>query len=137
HRQRSGRSLRRIAGLAAFLLALVVTERARAGVAEENKAVVGFVAVLPLDVHAVAGGKVDFDGRGIGGGDGFSIARGQSAFGTWQNCRAAPVPTCEVGNPGCSGGLPRAAWRIRANSGKIKVCPSSSKLIWSGHGTSL
>ena len=42
------------------LLALFVAQRARAGIAQEGKAVDAAMPVLPLDLHAGAGGDVDF-----------------------------------------------------------------------------
>src|SRR5512146_72143 len=68
-RQGTGNRLRRVAWLAAFFRALVVTESAGAGVSQKDKGVAGAVAVFPLELHAVAGGLVNFDGLGVGGHD--------------------------------------------------------------------
>ncbi len=65
HGQRAGRELGRLAGFAAGLATLVVTQSAGAGIAQEGKWVVGAVAVLPLDVHAGACSQVHFDRLGI------------------------------------------------------------------------
>src|ERR1035437_6906365 len=61
HGQLPGDGLERIAGLAAILGALFLAQRARAGIAQEGKAVNAAMPVLPLDVHAGAGGDVDFN----------------------------------------------------------------------------
>src|SRR5215471_1262368 len=58
HRQGAGDRLQRITGLAAVLVALLIAHRAWASVAQEGKAVGALMAVLPLDLHACAGGDV-------------------------------------------------------------------------------
>ena len=55
---------------AALFPAFIVAHSARAGVAQEYEVVVRAVAVVPLDVHARAGGQAHFHRLGIGGGAG-------------------------------------------------------------------
>src|SRR5664280_2071891 len=61
HGQRPRDGLKRVAGLAAVLGALFLAQRARAGIAQEGKAVNAPMPVLQLDVHTGAGGDVDFN----------------------------------------------------------------------------
>ncbi len=61
-RQLAGNRPDWIAGLPAFLLSLLNTQSAGAGIAQEREAVHAAMAVLPLDFHAGAGGEVHFDG---------------------------------------------------------------------------
>jgi len=61
HRQRTNDRLQRIAWLAAILLALLIAQRAGAGITQEYKRIAAAVTVLPLDVHTGTGGLVDFD----------------------------------------------------------------------------
>src|ERR1039458_7761538 len=60
HGQLPGDGLERIAGLAAILGAFFLAQRARAGITQEREAVTAAMPILPLDVHAGAGGDVDF-----------------------------------------------------------------------------
>ena len=77
HWERAGGEAGRISGMAVSFGALLVTHRAGAGVAQVGEAIAGAVAVLPLDVHAGAGGQIDLDGLGVGrDGHEFSIAWG-------------------------------------------------------------
>jgi hypothetical protein len=66
HGQRSRDRLDGIARVTAVLLALFVTQGARAGITQKRKAVNGAMAVLPLDLYARTGGDVNFDGFWIG-----------------------------------------------------------------------
>ena len=52
--------------MTAIFLALLVTQGARAGIAQKRKAVDALVTVLPLDLHTGTGGDVHFDGFWIG-----------------------------------------------------------------------
>ena len=60
HGQRAGFGDGRLADCASSFGALVVAQGAGTGVAQELKAVVAVVSVLPLDIDAAAGGDVNF-----------------------------------------------------------------------------
>jgi len=83
HGQRPGRGFGRLPGLAAGFRAFFVTQSAGAGIAQEGKRVMRAMSVLPLDVHARAGGQAHFNRLGIRTGHHeISIAQGERCYGT-------------------------------------------------------
>ena len=67
HRQRAGLRLFGFAGLPVRLYAILVAKRTRTRIPQVSKRIMALVAVLPFDVHALAGGQVDFDGFRVRG----------------------------------------------------------------------
>ena len=65
HRQQSSSLLRGLAWIAMMIVALFRAGGARTGVAQPLKAKVRVMAIVPLNVHASAGGDVHFDRLGI------------------------------------------------------------------------
>src|SRR5262249_26451087 len=66
HRQLARFRLDRLPRFAAALPTLIVAQGARTGVAQERKAVMGLMAVLPFDIDSLAGTQMDLDGFRIG-----------------------------------------------------------------------
>jgi hypothetical protein len=66
HGKRTGCEFRPLAGLASRLTALIVTQSAGTGIAQEGERVVRAVAILPLDIQAGATRQVHFYPLGIG-----------------------------------------------------------------------
>src|SRR5580704_6893984 len=79
HGQRSERGLRRVAGTAPGLLALLVAHGAGAGIAQIDEVVVRNVAVVPRNVYARARGEIHLHRLGICGRGG-RLKRGLHAF---------------------------------------------------------
>jgi len=73
--KRPGSQFDRVPRLASGFRALVITKRARAGIAQEWERVARTVPVLPFDLHAGTRGQVDLDRSGIVGNTGCGIEK--------------------------------------------------------------
>lgn len=100
HGQRAWSQGGRLAGSALCFFAFVVTESARAGIAQEDERVAGVVAVLPGDLEACSASDIHLDGfrivaldfrRAVAAAHGFSIPQGDALA-----CVAAGTLACRV-----------------------------------------